>query len=51
MDGRGAWNFDIRLTAETNRNLLIDAGFATVDKVWDDGRTDHDAHAVLVARV
>ena len=50
-DGRrGAWNFDIRLTPETNQRLLREAGFANAEKVWDDGMTNHNGHAVLVAR-
>ena len=31
---RGEWNFDVTLTAQTNRRLLLDAGFGTVNGPW-----------------
>ena len=30
----GEWNFDVTLTAETNRALMLDAGFGVVDGPW-----------------
>jgi tRNA (cmo5U34)-methyltransferase len=46
----GAWNYDIRLSPDTNRRLIVDAGFRNCEKVWDDGDGGWDGHAVLVAR-
>ena len=42
----GQWNYDITLSFETNRQLLLQAGFNSVEGPWFvDG-----AAAVLVAR-
>ena len=41
----GEWNYDITLNFQTNRQLLLEAGFSTVERTW---RTT--GSAVLVAR-
>ncbi|MAF10246.1 hypothetical protein CMK11_07330 [Candidatus Poribacteria bacterium] len=46
----GAWNYDIRLSVATNRGLLLDAGFSSCEKVYDDNDDGPNRHAVLVAR-
>ena len=46
---QGLWNYDVRLSAETNISLVLQAGFADCRKVWDDGDEGADGHSVLVA--
>lgn len=46
----GSWNYDIRLSVETNQRLHLDAGFSSSVKVWNDSDRGSDSHAVLVAQ-
>ncbi|MBT3271002.1 class I SAM-dependent methyltransferase [Candidatus Poribacteria bacterium] len=46
----GAWNYDISLSVETTRRLLLDAGFSSCEQVYDDNDDGTNRHAVLVAR-
>ena len=46
---QGEWNYDVRLSVETNRRLLLKAGFSSCENVWDDSDDGPNAHAVLVA--
>ena len=45
----GTWNYDVRLSVETNCRLLIESGFSNCEKVWDDADDGSDGHAVLMA--
>jgi tRNA (cmo5U34)-methyltransferase len=46
---QGQWNYDVRLSVEANRQLVLDAGFLDCNKAWDDDDESSDGHAVLVA--
>jgi len=49
----GEWNYDVTLNAETNRALLLEAGFTAVDGPWivpADKPTYVPDHGVLAAR-
>ena len=47
----GAWNYDIRLSVDANRRLLLEAGFADCAIRFDQSETGPDGHAVLECRL
>ena len=46
---QGEWNYDIRLSVETNRKLILDAGFSDCAIRFDQSDDGSDGHAVLQA--
>ncbi len=46
---QGEWNYDIRLSVETNRRLILDAGFSDCAIRFDQSDDGSDGHAVLHA--
>ena len=48
---RGAWNYDIRLSVDTNLRLLLEAGFSTCSICFDQSEAGPDGHAVLECRL
>ena len=48
---QGEWNYDIRLSVETNLRLILDAGFSDCTIQFDQSDNGSDGHAVLQAQV
>ncbi|MEO2002580.1 MAG: hypothetical protein ABGY41_00610 [Candidatus Poribacteria bacterium] len=46
---RGAWNYDVTLSVETNTRLLTEAGFTNVRQTWESRDDAGQGHAVVVA--
>ena len=51
LQSQGEWNYDIRLSVETNLRLIPDAGFSDCAIQFDQSDNGSDCHAVLPARV
>lgn len=46
---RGAWNYDVTLSVETNTRLLTEAGFSHVSLTWESRDDEGYGHVVLIA--